>query len=160
MNILQILLIAAILAVVIVRRFAGQPVRAQSVVLPLGIAAWGLVQLRGAHPGPTDLAFVAAQAVFALAVGAARAATIRLYLRDGQLWQRYHWSTLVVWLAAIAMRFGFAVAGQLTGVHVVASSLLFVLGLSLVAEAALVGYRARATGAPLAPPRRRVRLTR
>jgi hypothetical protein len=148
MNILQILLIAGIVVVVIVRRFTGQPVQARSAVLPLAITVWGLIQLRGTHLGAADLAFLAIEMLFAVAVGAARAATIQLYLRDGQLWQRYRWSTLAVWIAAVALRAGLVAAGHLMGVHVVTSSLTFVLGLSFVAEAGVVGYRAGRTVTP------------
>jgi len=149
MNILQILLIAGLVVFVIVRRFAGQPVQAKSSVLPLGITVWGLVQLRGIHPGPADLAFLAIEALVAIAVGLARGATIQLYRKAGQLWQRYRWTTLAVWLAAIALRAGMVVGGHLMGVHVVTQSLTFVLGLSFVAEAALVAWRAAQTGAPV-----------
>jgi len=51
MNIFQILVIAGLVVFMIVRRFTGQPVQANSFVLPLGITIYGLIQLRGAHVG-------------------------------------------------------------------------------------------------------------
>ncbi len=59
MNLVQILLIAVVVLVVIVRRFAGAPVRARSLVLPLAIAAYGVYALRGAHLGTAEVAFLA-----------------------------------------------------------------------------------------------------
>ncbi len=149
MNILQILLIAGLIVFVIVRRFAGQPVQAKSSVLPLGITVWGLIQLRGVHPTGADLAFLAIEALVAIGVGLARGATIQLYRKAGQLWLRYRWTTLIVWLAAIALRAALVVGGHLMGVHVVTQSLMFVLGLSFVAEAGLVACRATQAGVPV-----------
>jgi hypothetical protein len=149
MNILQILLIAGIIAIVIVRRFAGQPVQAKSSILPLGITVWGLIQLHGAQLTGADVAFLVIEALVAIGVGVARGATIQLYRKAGELWQRYRWTTLAVWLAAIALRAGLVVGGHLMGVHVVTQSLLFVLGLSFVAEAGLVAWRATQAGVPV-----------
>jgi hypothetical protein len=146
MNIFQILLIAGLVVFIIVRRFAGQPVQARSSILPLAITVWGLVQLRGSHFGAVDIAFLAIEALVAVGVGLARGATIQLYTRAGQLWQRYRWTTLGVWLAAIALRAGLVVGGHLIGVHIVNQSLLAVLGLSFVAEGALVSWRAAHAG--------------
>jgi hypothetical protein len=158
MSILQVLIIAAVVVFVIVRRFAGSPVQARSLVLPLGVTAYGVVMLRHAHVGTVDVAFLAVEVLLALAVGALRGTTIRLYVRDGYLWQRYQWSTLAAWVAAIALRVGLSVVGQLAGVHLVTQSLLLVLGLSLVAEALVVGRRALRHGAPTVAGRRTVRV--
>src|SRR5262249_41023871 len=145
--------IAAVIVYVIARRFAGSPVRAQSFVLPAALAGYGLLQLRGAHVGLADIAFLAVEAVLPLAIGAAPGTPIKLYVRDGLLWQRYRWTTLVAWVGAIALRVGLTVLGHLTGVSVIASSLLFVMGLNLLAEAVVVGVRAQRHGAPIAPRR-------
>ena len=156
MNIVQILLIAGLVVLVIVRRFAGQPVQAKSATVPLVLTVWGLVQLRGSQFGAADVAFLAVEVLVAVGVGLARGATIQLYHRAGQLWQRYRWTTLGVWLAAIVVRIGLVVGGHLMGVHVVNQSLVLVLGVSFVAESALVAWRAARTGVPLAASRDRV----
>src|SRR5579859_2933865 len=158
MSLVQILLIAIVVVAVIVRRFAGAPVRARSLVLPLAIAAYGAYLLRGVHLGAIDVAFLALEAVLGFGVGALRGSTIALYVRDGVLWQRYRWSTLAVWVAAIALRVGLTVGGQLAGVHVAQSSLMLVLGLSFVGEGLVVGQRAIRYGAPMAASRRAVRV--
>jgi hypothetical protein len=156
MSFVSILVAAALVVFVIVRRFTGQPVRANAFVLPLGITVWGLFQLRGTHVGGVDLAFLAIEALLALAVGAARGATIHIYRRNGYLWQRYRWSTLAVWIGAVLLRAGLVGGGNLAGVHVATKGLAFVLGVSLVAESALVSWRAVRSGVPLAPDRRRL----
>jgi hypothetical protein len=155
MNLLQILLIAVVVVFVIVRRFAGQPLRAGSFVLPLGLAIWGAYELRHGHLGLPELAFLAGEVVAGLALGAARGATIQLYVRDGHLWQRYRWATLAMWGAAIVTRVGMVAAGYAMGLHLPAQSLLVVLGASLLAESAIVTQRAIRTGVPFAPSRRR-----
>jgi hypothetical protein len=154
MSFVSIAIAAAVIVFVIVRRFTGQPVRANAFVVPLCLTVWGAFQLRGIHIGAVDIAFLALEALLAAAVGAARGGTIQLYRRDGQLWQRYRWSTLAVWVAAIALRAGLVVGGRLADVHVATKSLVLVLGISLVAESALVSWRAARTGVPLAPSRR------
>jgi hypothetical protein len=169
---IQVVLIASLVVFVIARRFAGSPVRAQSFLIPAGLAAYGLIQLRGAHIGVTDLGFLVVEAVLALAIGAARGTTIRLYVRDGVLWQRYQLMTLVAWVGAIALRVGLTVVGHLAGVHVVSASLLLVLGLNFLGEALVVARRAQPRslperrpasvrqhhGAAVAPGRRTVRV--
>jgi hypothetical protein len=156
MNLLQILLIAAVIVVVIVRRFAGQPLRSGTYVLPLGLALWGGFQLSRADVGVSAVAFLAVEVLLALALGAARGATIQIYVRAGHLWQRYRWSTLAMWVAAILVRVGLVAAGSAAGLHLPVQSLFVMLGANLLAEAATVTYRATRTGVPFAPGRRRV----
>src|SRR2546430_17236207 len=69
MTYLQILLIAAVVVVVIARRFAGAPVRARPLVLPVGLSVYGAVLLRGQHIGLTDVVFLAVELVLAFGVG-------------------------------------------------------------------------------------------
>jgi hypothetical protein len=154
MNFLTLALVVLLVGYLIARRFGGQPLRAQNLVLPLAITVFGGYQLRGHHLGPADLAFLAVEALLALAVGAARGATIHLYVRDGHLWQRYRWATLGVWVIAIALRVGLVAGGHLVGVSVATSSILLVLGISLIGEALIVAQRARRTGTLFAPDRR------
>jgi hypothetical protein len=146
MNLLAILAVAVL--VLVARRFAGQPLRGRPLVLPLAITGYGLFQLRTAHFGAVDLTFLAIEVLLGLGVGAIRGLTIQLYGRDGQLWQRYRWTTLLAWLALIGVRIGLAVAGRVAGVDIVTSSILLVLGLSLVAEALVVQQRVRRRYSP------------
>ena len=155
MNIAQVLLIAALVVLVISRRFAGQPLRAQSLLIPVGLTVWAGYRLVGVHLTGTDIGFLLISGVLGLASGAARAVTVHLYPRDGHLWMRYGWLTAAVWLASIVLRVGLVAGGHLAGVGLSSgSTILLTLGVSLVAEAALVGYRAARTGIPYAASQR------
>lgn len=161
MNAIQLVLIAAVIVLVIGRRFAGQPLRAQSLVIPVGLTAWAGYQLAGVHLTGADIGFLLISVVLGLGSGAARGITVHLYSRDGHLWMRYRWLTAVVWVASIALRVGLVAGGHLTGVGLSASStILLTLGVSLIAEAGVVGARAAHTGVPYAPGGRAVSAAR
>ncbi|HEY2792685.1 MAG TPA: hypothetical protein VGJ28_10025 [Micromonosporaceae bacterium] len=149
----QILLIVAIVVYIIVKRFAGAPVGAKTLVLPLVMAGYGLVQLAGAGHAAINTASVALlviEALVGIAAGVARGMTIHLYLRDGHLWQRYRVVTLLVWLGMVAVRIGLMAAGGLVGAHLPeAGTIFFSFGLSMVLETLVVGKRAAATGVPI-----------
>jgi len=156
MNPVQLVVIVAIVILVIGRRFMGQPLRSRSLLIPVGLTAWAAYQLAGQHHlTGTDVGFVLAGAVLGAASGSGRGVTVRLYPRDGHLWMRYGWLTAAVWAASIALRAGLAVGGHLAGVGLnTTSTTLFTLGISLIAEAFVVGARAARTGLPYAPGRR------
>jgi hypothetical protein len=161
MNLVQILLIAALVGYVIVRRFTGQPLQGRSFVLPLVITVYGGYQLRDVRLGVPEITFLAVEVLLALGLGALRGMTIQIYTRAGHLWQRYRWTTLAVWIVSIAVRLGLAAGAHVAGLHLPTASLMVMLGASLLAETAIVGQRALRTGVPFAPSqrgdRRRVR---
>jgi hypothetical protein len=160
MNLLNVLLIAAVVIYVIVRRFAGQPLTARTMVIPLALTAIGGYQLVQHHLTAVDIAVIAAELVLGLAVGAVRGTTIKIYERGGHLWQRYQLTTLAVWIVAIALRIGIAFGGHAVGADVASgSSIMLMVGASLIAESGVVGLRAARTGVPFAPSQRRSRLT-
>jgi hypothetical protein len=155
MNAAQLVLIAAVVVLLIGRRFVGQPLRAQSLLIPVGLTAWAGYQLAGQHASAADLGFLLICAVLGLASGAARGVTVHLYPRDGHLWMRYGWLTAVVWVATIALRVGLVAGAHLAGVGLSSGpTIMLTLGVSLIAEAAVVGARAARTGLPYAPGRR------
>jgi hypothetical protein len=82
-----------------------------------------------------------------------RGLTVKVFVQNGHVWYRYTLTTLGVWLGMAALRVGQLFAGR--AVHadeaVLSAGLLVVLGLSFLGEAAIVGRRAIATGAPFAP---------
>lgn len=156
MNAAQILLIVAIVVLVIGRRFMGQPLRGQSLLLPVGVTAWGGYQLAGQHHlTGTEIGFLLLCALLGAASGAGRGITVRLYPREGHLWMRYTWLTAVVWIASIALRAGLVIGGHLAGIGLnTTSTTVLTLGVSLIAEVLVVGARATRTGLPYAPGRR------
>jgi hypothetical protein len=159
MNLATALLVLALVAYTMVRRFLGEPlVSRRLVVLPLALTGYGLftvAQTDFVHP-TADLVALVTGGLVAVAGGAMRGRTVRVFVRDGHVWYRYTWVTLAVWGALIALRFGQAAVAVFLGADrsVLTASLVLALGLSFLGEAAVVGPRAMATGAPFAPGRR------
>ncbi|MDG6101592.1 DUF1453 family protein [Dactylosporangium aurantiacum] len=164
MNLTTTLLVAVAVLYVLVRRFTGEPLQARRLVLPpVLLVGWGGYEVSHAFTGGTlphavlDGAVLGAAAVLAAAGGLVRGLTVRVFVRDGHLWYRYTAMTLVVWVALLGVRFAEDAAGRALGADaaVVAAALPFVIGLSFLGEAAVVGRRALATGVPFAPHRDR-----
>jgi hypothetical protein len=152
MDLVQVVLVAAVVVFVIAKRFAGTPLQAKSLLVPLALVVFGAVQLRGQQVSDRDVAFLGIEVVVGLVAGGLRGASIRIYTRDGHLWQRYGLATLGVWVAFIAFRIGMGAGEHLVGVHVsTTTSILLAFGASLLTESLVVGQRALRTGAPFAP---------
>ncbi|BCJ44733.1 hypothetical protein GCM10010168_15460 [Actinoplanes ianthinogenes] len=165
MEIITALLVVAVLAYAMVRRFLGEPLTSRRlIVLPLVLTVYGgyVVAQTGFTHRTADLAALVVCGLTAVAGGALRGRTVQVLVRDGHVWYRYTWVTLAVWIGLIALRFGQAAAAVAIGADrpVLTASLLLALGLSFLGEAAVVGPRAMATGAPFAPRRSRVAAAR
>jgi hypothetical protein len=157
MDFVQILLIAAIVVWIIAKRFSGSPVGGRSLLVPLIMVGYGLVQLDDAHAwGVASVTLLAVEAIVAVAAGVARGVTIELYVRDGHLWQRYRLVTLMVWIGMIALRLGFLAAGHALGASLPETgTILLTFGVSMLIETLVVARRAAATGAAIMPRRSR-----
>jgi hypothetical protein len=157
MNEMQMLVVAALVVWMIVKRFAGSPVGARGLLVPVGLTAYGLYEMHGAQFGAVDIALLAAELVVGVVAGALRGMTIKLYPRNGHLWQRYGAATLVVWVAMIAMRFAFGYAAHGIGATLPAgAAVMATFGVSILVETLVVQKRALATGVPIMPqPARR-----
>lgn len=153
---LTIVLAVAAVGYVLWSRMKGQPLKAKRLlVLPVVLTVLGITDLTGSsapHLTPKDIGFLAAGAGISAALGAARGATIELYPQGGELWQRYRPVTVGLWITLIAAKLILMVIAG--AAHASAgggtSSLLLALGVSLLAEAAIVGPRALSTGLPFA----------
>jgi FtsH-binding integral membrane protein len=154
-NVLWIVVVAAILVVVIGRRLAGEPLKGRRVtILPLVLAVIGLYQVAQLpHLTPADIGLIAAEGVIAVGLGLLRGSTIKVFVRDGHLWQRYSWATIGLWVASIVVRFGMSGGAVLLGAdrNVMQTAILLTLGLTFAGEGAVIALRARALGAPYAP---------
>jgi hypothetical protein len=155
MNVLQILIVAAVVVWMIVRRFVGSPVQAKSLVAPIALTAYGLYELNGGmhgHFSGADIVMLAAEAAVGLIAGLGRGVTIKLYVRDGHLWQRYTIVTLGVWVAFVAARIAIAVGGNVIGASLpLGGTIMAAFGLSMLVESFVVQKRAVGTGAPIVP---------
>jgi hypothetical protein len=99
----------AVAALLVVRQLRAQPVSA-NLRLPLILGIIGLIEvtnyLQKNHLGGTALAALAGSLVLAAVLGAARAATVHLWLRDGQPWRQGTWLTGLLWFVSLAAHFG------------------------------------------------------
>lgn len=133
-------LLAAGVLYVLVKRFIGEPLNARDLLAPpafllfFGIRAMEEFQLIYLVPLATGFAF-----------GALRGATIKLYERDGHLWQRYTPWTLLVWVTSIGASAGVSLALGHQG------PMQLSIGVSLLGELCTIGARALNTGIPFAP---------
>ncbi|WP_432839277.1 hypothetical protein [Dactylosporangium sp. CA-092794] len=159
MSLTTALIALAVIVLLMARRFAGEPLGARRLVVPpLILVVFGGYTLShlhfsAVHSAAADGAVLGAGAVVAVLGGILRGLTVRVFVRNGHVWYRYTWITAVVWLALIVLRVGQLLAGRALGADqdVLSAGLLLILGLSFLGEAAIVGRRAIATGAPFAP---------
>ena len=154
MSWLEILAVIAIVGFVIYQQLAGQLLQGKrTVLLPVVVTVIGLLNLRGHHLGPADIAWLTAGAAGSLLIGLAFGLIIRLESRDGVLWGKMPVRGLWLWVALAGWRVLITVLAARTGAHVAGSStpLLFTLGLNRVGQAAVIVARAFRAGIPFAP---------
>lgn len=133
-------LIAVGVLYVLVRRFMGEPLNARDLLAPPAfLLFFGIRAVDGFH-----LVYLLPLAA-GFAFGAVRGLTIRLFERDGHLWQRYTPWTLLVWVTSIGASFGFALLLD----HHAPTQLS--IGVSMLGELCAVGAKAVNTGLPFAP---------
>jgi len=104
---ITILLALAGIALVMWSRIQGQPLQAKRLlVLPAVFVVLGVSDLTGhhAHYTAADVGLLIAGGALAAVLGVARGATIELFTRDGELWQRYRPLTVALWLALIVAK--------------------------------------------------------
>jgi hypothetical protein len=153
---LTIIVAIAAAAYVLWSRAQGRPLKARRmIILPAALAFIGITDLTGSnatHLTSKDIAFLVVSIAISAALGAARGATIELYPKGGELWQRYKRNTIVLWILLIGSKLVLAGIASSAGASAGGgtNSLLLSLGVSLLAEAAIVGPRALSTGVPFA----------
>ncbi|GAA2126385.1 hypothetical protein [Actinomadura napierensis] len=143
----NVLIALAVLALVLYRQLRSRPVGERRLyTLPAVLAVIGVAQgglLDQAHAG-LSVALLAVEAVTAVAFGALRAVTVRLWRADdGELWRRGTAWTLAAWLVSILSRVGFLAAGHALGLKVGSSVFLVFLALTLIVQNLLVAWRGR-----------------
>jgi hypothetical protein len=71
---------------------AGPPAEGPGRLLPAVLTVLGILDLTGSsapHLTPKDITFLVVSAALSVVLGGARGATLELYPRGGELWQRY-----------------------------------------------------------------------
>ncbi|MGW2375259.1 DUF1453 domain-containing protein [Kitasatospora sp. NPDC001683] len=155
-NWVHVALIAAVVVVVVVRRLRGEPLNPRDLLVPpvvlTGLGLWALSQHHGLGAG--DYVWIGAGAVLGTAFGVARGATIRVYEREGVLWQRYTGWTFLAAAISLALMAGFAMLAEHHGLASDARPVQLSIGVGFLGEALVVGYRALTSGTPFAPESR------
>ncbi|MFD1933484.1 hypothetical protein ACFSKW_18670 [Nonomuraea mangrovi] len=151
MTVLNIVLIVGLVGYVVVRRMIGEPLNARDVyVPPLVLIGLGIHALSAVALTPVDVLWLVISGLVALGFGAMRASTTGLFEREGVLWQRYTWRTLVVWVVSAAASIGVGLLATRFGLHEQARPISLSIGVGLAGEALVTAVRARVIGVPYA----------
>ncbi|MFF0578102.1 hypothetical protein [Streptosporangium saharense] len=136
-----------VLALVVYRQMRTRPARSR------GLLVFGLVlTVAGVYGGGLfDMGFsvlgvavVAVEVAMALAFGALRAWTVRVWRdADGVAWSRGTGWTLLAWLVSFAARLALFAAGGALGLAYRPAAALVFAGLTVAAQAVLVARRGR-----------------
>jgi hypothetical protein len=151
---LYILIALVIVPFFIVRQRRSDRFRERSLLLPLALGAYGVIQLVdiSEHDRVTTASalLLVVSAVASVAFGVIRGRTIELSARGGEVWERASWTTIGVgWVGLIATRVALIVVAADVGAKVAESpaTIPVMLALTLVAQMLVVRARARAMGA-------------
>jgi hypothetical protein len=115
---LTIVLVVAAIGYVLWSRMQGRPLKVRRLLLPAVLTVLGILDLTGSpapHLTPKDITFLVVSVALSLVLGGARGATLELYPRDGELWQRYRPVTVVLWVALIAVKIVLLVIASAAG---------------------------------------------
>jgi hypothetical protein len=139
---------AAVLGLLIYRQLVARPVRS-SPRLVLILAVIGLIEavqyIQKIHAGTAAIVALVGSLVLAALFGAARAATVKIWMQDGQAWVKGNLLTAVLWVLALGAHLGY---DYLIGQHKDIGSLgdatvLLYLAISLAVQRYIVGLRAQ-----------------
>jgi hypothetical protein len=117
--------------------------------LVLVLAVIGLIEAvqytQKLHSGSVAIVALAGSLVLAAAFGAARAATVRIWMQDGQPWVQGNLLTAALWVVALAAHLGY---DYLVGQHkdiggIGGATLVLYLAVSLGVQRAIVMLRAQ-----------------
>jgi hypothetical protein len=153
---IEILAAIAVIAYVIGRQLTGEPLRGKRVVvLPVILTVIGAVDLGGSeHPvRPVDAVLLLVGAVVVAAIGLAQGAVMRLERRNGTLWGQMPVASLWLWLALVASRLMLTLlaVGLDAKAASAGSTILLMLGINRLGQAAVIVLRAVTSRIPFAP---------
>jgi len=146
----------------IVRQRRSDRFRERSFLFPLALGIYGLVLLTDTSEhhalSIASAVILVLSAAASVGFGVVRGQTIELFERGGELWERATWTTIAAgWGGLLLTRVALIGVAAAIGAKVAASptSIPLMLAITLGAQMIVVRERARATGLPVAPPRRR-----
>jgi hypothetical protein len=146
-EILSGLLVAAVVVIVVVRRFTARRVDGWPWVLPVVIGIIGLAEGKTIDARHTALSagLLAAEVIIALLLGLGLGATMRVWREsDGSHWSRGTWATFGIFLASVAVRGGLVAVGDAAGVRPAAGAIMISVAAWLLAQNVVIASRVRA----------------
>ncbi|MFD0385598.1 DUF1453 domain-containing protein [Streptomyces stramineus] len=150
-------IIVVVVIAVVIKRMIGEPVSVRELfAAPVILTGIGILSLvKKTDLTATDITWVIAGAVFGVALGALRGATVQLVDKGGVLWQRYTGRTFLAVIGTVAIAAGFNVLAVQMGMHENARPLQLAIGVSFLGESLMIGCRGMTSGIPFAPARSR-----
>jgi len=141
------LLVVALVGFVLYRQLQTRQISADkayilpAVMVVLGVAQGGIYD-KG-HP-TVSVALLIAGVVSAVGLGGVRAGTMKIWRDErGAMWRRGTPLTLGAWGLSVAVRVGLVAIGYWAGLKSETGGLLLFLGLTLLAQNAVVAWRAQ-----------------
>ncbi|WP_329123980.1 DUF1453 domain-containing protein [Streptomyces sp. NBC_01465] len=143
----DVVVIAAVVVLVIVRQFRTQQITHDRRwwVMPAVLAFFAVRQngLLDVHHRTESVLLIGAELAVGLAMGAAWAWTTRVWTEaDGTVWARGTKATAAVWVGGMLVRLGMMGVGALAGVRLGTGALLLALAASLLVRAGVLAWRA------------------
>ena len=145
-TVVNVVLIAAAVVWILWKQIQPAPVKTRLLVLaPLVMGYFGIRNTPGSTwSSAADVTLILVGAVFAIALGLARGATIRVWReRDGRVWRQGSRTTLLLWGVLLLVRV--IMAGVAVGTHHKAADglgpILLSLAVSFAAQNAVTGLR-------------------
>lgn len=137
----------------LVPRPVGQNQRILLILLLIG-AVETVQYLEKGRAGTAAMVALLGSLALAAAFGAARAATVRLWLQDGRAWSKGNLVTALLWVVALAAHLGY---DYLVGQHkdignLGNATIVLYLAVSLAVQRVLVGVRAQRLGPVVSSP--------
>jgi hypothetical protein len=154
-NALIVLAVVVVIGAAIIRQLKGEPLRGRRIILlPIVLVVIGAMNLSGTRSlTAVDIAWIAASATVAVAIGIVQGALLHLECRNGGLWGQMPTKGLWWWAALIGSRLVVFIIASVIGAKAATSldSILLVLGLNRLAQAVVIAARAMAAGVPFSP---------
>lgn len=143
---MEIVLIAAAIGYLLVRRMTGEPAQAKRMlILPVVLTGIGLSDASGQVKSTLSLVFLAGTAAVSILLGVLRGASVRISQRGGLVFVRYTGITVLLWALNVAAKLGADLALHAHApkdAGVAGNSLLLTLGVGILAEGLVILYRA------------------
>jgi hypothetical protein len=145
MTLANVLIYAALIALVVARRFKGRPIANVKALfaLPVVVTIIGYTDLDHGEMKPLAVTLTVIGGILSLGFGALRGRADRLSERDGSPYVQWGIASLILFAANIAVKLVLDVIGVAAGetFATAGKSLIFTLGLTLVGEAVVLSLR-------------------